>query len=66
MKPGEWRSDASPVHWLTRDEMIQMIMSQLKDRRSLYCERCHAKVLDPLCGSCLELALRELEASDAH
>lgn len=65
MSAADNRADTRPIGWLTRDEMIVRVMSELRDRRSLYCERCGAKVLDPLCKSCLEIALCELEASDA-
>lgn len=52
---GEWRSDA-PVPL----EPLEGAFERLAGIP--LCEGCRAKCLEPLCPSCFEMALRELEA----
>ena len=42
--------------------LLAEVRKKIKDIDSQLCERCRKKVLDPLCPSCLEMALREEEA----
>lgn len=61
MKPGHWISGA-PLPFVPGDSAFQQVIDRLSDLDSKFCERCRGKVLDPLCASCLELALKEVEA----
>lgn len=66
MKPGHWVSDwKQPLSVLSEDrEWLLHISNTLKDKDAIFCERCNAKALDPLCPECLEMIRLEAVAKD--
>ena len=62
MSHWHWISNAPVPRAPGPDPLMEKILKRLKDLDASLCESCRARVLDPLCPSCLEMAKKELAA----
>ncbi len=47
---------------LPNNVLFEKILAKIQELDAQLCERCRAKVLDPLCPSCFEMIRCEIEA----